>query len=124
MTQLSRLIKTIVLAVTLGFVFGLALGLILLAFSSMGTRSIFVMVWWTIVVMGSEAFGNAAKGFNSTSLQAVNFLGNYHNAGAWLFSTNDRLGVSGWISSFIVLMTTALAIYILHKRIRPVEVVS
>ena len=33
---------------------GLSISLVLLAFSSLGTRSIFVMVWWTIMVMGTE----------------------------------------------------------------------
>ena len=103
---------------------GASLSLILLAFSSMGKRSIFVMVWWTIVVMGTEAFGNIAKGFHSRSLQAVNFLGNYHNAGAALFSAPERLDVPGWISLLIVLGTTTLAILVLYRRIRPVEVVS
>lgn len=103
---------------------GVSLSLILLAFSSMGTRSLFVMVWWTIMVMGTEALGNIAKGINSTTLQAVNFLGNYHNAGAFLFSTSDRLDVPAWISALIVLAMTAGAVLILRKRIRPVEVVS
>ena len=103
---------------------GTSLALILLAFSSMGTRSIFVMVWWTIVVMGTDAFGNMAKGFHSTSLQAVNFLGNYHNAGAALFSAGARMDVPGWVSLVIVLAMTAFAVQVLRKRIRPVEVVS
>jgi hypothetical protein len=103
---------------------GVGLSLILLAFSSMGTRSLFVMVWWTIMVMGTEALGNIAKGINSTSLQAVNFLGNFHNAGAALFSTGDRLAVPGWISLLIVLAMVGGAVAILRKRIRPVEVVS
>ncbi len=103
---------------------GISLSLLLLAFSSMGTRSIFVMVWWAIVVMGTEAFGNIAKGFGSTSLQAVNLLGNYHNAGAALFSTGDRMDVPGWASLLIVLALTAGAVYMLRRKIRPVEVVS
>jgi ABC-type transport system involved in multi-copper enzyme maturation permease subunit len=103
---------------------GASLSLILLAFSSMGTRSIFVMVWWTIVVMGTEAFGNLARGFQNSGLQAVNFLGNYHNAGSWIFSAGDRLGVPGWSSLIVVLTTTGFALFVLYKRIRPVEVVS
>jgi hypothetical protein len=103
---------------------GISLSLVLLAFSSLGTRSLFVMVWWAILVMGTEAFGNIGKGVNSAPLQAVNFLGNYHNAAAPLFSTSDRLGVSGWISLLIVLVLTGWAVFTLRRRIRPVEVVS
>ena len=102
---------------------GASLSLILLAFSSLGTRSLFVMVWWAILVNGTEVLGNIAKGINSTALQTVNFLGNYHNAGAFLFGTGDRLDVSGWISFLIVLAMTAWAVFTLYKRIRP-EVVS
>lgn len=103
---------------------GISLSLILLAFSSLGTRSLFVMVWWTIMVMGTEALGNIGKGINSTALQAVNFLGNYHNAGAPIFSTGGRLDVSGWVSLLIVLAMTGWAVFTLYRRIRPVEVVS
>ena len=103
---------------------GISLSLVLLAFSSMGTRSIFVMVWWAIVVMGTEAFGNIAKGIGSTSLQAVNFLGNYHNAGAIIFAADHRLDVSVWVSLAIVLVLTAVAAVVLRRKIRPVEVVS
>jgi len=54
----------------------------------------------------------------------INFLGNYHNAGAVLFSADQRLGVSGWASFAVVLLWTAGAMFILHRQIRPVEVVS
>lgn len=103
---------------------GLSISLVLLAFSSLGKRSIFVMVWWTILVMGSETVQLIAKGLGNTSLQALNFLGNYHNAGAFLFDAEARLGVNGWVSFLVVLLWTAGAIFILHRRIRPVEVVS
>lgn len=103
---------------------GLSLSLILLAFSSLGTRSIFVMVWWTILVMGTDAFGTIARAFHSDTLQAVNFLGNYHNAGAVLFGAGDRIGVPGYASLAVVLAMTAWAVWTLRRRIRPVEVVS
>ena len=123
-TGMEMLLLTPLRATAYCVLSGISLSLILLAFSSLGTRSLFVMVWWTIMVMGTEALGNIAKGINSTALQTVNFLGNYHNAGAFIFSTSDRLDVSGWISGLVVVGMTAAAILILHKRIRPVEVVS
>ncbi len=103
---------------------GLSISLVLLAFSSMGKRSIFVMVWWTILVMGTETVQLIAKGLGNTSLQALNFLGNYHNAAAGLFSADARLGISSWVSLGMVLLWTAAAVLVLQRRIRPVEVVS
>lgn len=103
---------------------GGSIGLVLLAFSSMGTRSIFVMVWWTVLVTGTETIGAIAKGLGQDTLQAVNFLGQYHNAGALLFGAPARLAISPWASLAIVAGWTALALWVLRKRIRPVEVVS
>ncbi|MFT5783323.1 MAG: ABC-2 type transport system permease protein, partial [Candidatus Krumholzibacteriia bacterium] len=39
---------------------GASLSLVLLAFSSLGKRSIFVMVWWAIMVMGTETISAIA----------------------------------------------------------------
>jgi hypothetical protein len=103
---------------------GTSIGLVLLAFSSMGTRSIFVMVWWTVLVSGTETIGAIAKGLGQDTLQAVNFLGQYHNAGTLLFGAPARLAISPWASLAIVIGWTALALWVLRKRIRPVEVVS
>lgn len=103
---------------------GTSLSLVLLAFSSLGQRSIFVMVWWTILVMGTDAIAAAASGVGQNSLELLNFFGQYHNAGALLFGTSARLGVSSWLSLAVALIWTALAILVLRKRIRPVEVVS
>ena len=103
---------------------GTSMGLVLLAFSSMGTRSIFVMVWWTIMVSGTETISAIAEGLGRDGLQAVNFLGQYHNAGSWIFSSDPRLGVSPLVSLLVVGVWTAGAILLLRRRIRPVEVVS
>lgn len=100
--------------------------LVLLAFSSLGTRSIFVMVWWTLLVTGTDAIGGIAEGLlHKGGVQAVNFLGQYHNAGSLLFGSPRRLeGVSPWVSLGVILAWTALALWVLRRRIRPVEVVS
>ncbi len=103
---------------------GGSMSLVLLAFSSMGNRSIFVMVWWTIMVSGTETISAIAQGLGRDALQAVNFLGQYHNAGAWVFSSDARLGVSPGVSLLVVCGWTAVAIWVLRTRIRPVEVVS
>jgi ABC-2 type transport system permease protein len=103
---------------------GGSISLVLLAFSSLGKRSIFVMVWWTIMVSGTETIAAIAQGLGKGSLQAVNFLGNYHNAGSLIFSCPARLEVSPWVSLLIVAAWTALAVLVLRSKIRPVEVVS
>jgi hypothetical protein len=103
---------------------GLSMGLVLLAFSSMGKRTIFVMVWWTILVMGTEALGGIAKGLGQDAFEVVNFLGQYHNAGALIFGAGPRLGVSQAVSVLIVVLWTGFAVGVLRRRIRPVEVVS
>jgi len=103
---------------------GLSISLVLLAFSSLGTRSIFVMVWWTIMVSGTETMGAIAEGLGKGNLQIVNFLGQYHNAGSMLFSSSARLDVHPAVSLAALLVWTALAVWVLRWRIRPVEVVS
>jgi ABC-2 type transport system permease protein len=123
-TGLDLLLLTPLRATVYCLLSGASISLVLLAFSSLGKRSIFVMVWWTIMVSGTETIGAIAEGLGKGSVQAVNFLGNYHNAGALLFSSSPRLEVSPWISLLIVLSWTALAVLVLRNRIRPVEVVS
>ncbi len=104
---------------------GVSISLVLLAFSSLGKRSIFVMVWWTIMVSGTETIGIIGKNvLNSSTLEAVNFLGQYHNAGSVLFDSAARLDVSPWTSFGILLAWTAAAVWVLRRQIRPVEVVS
>lgn len=103
---------------------GASLSLVLLAFSSLGKRSIFVMVWWAIMVMGTETIGAIAEGMGQDSVQAVNFLGQYHNAGTVIFGAEPRLAVNPLVSCLILVAWTVGAILILRKQIRPVEVVS
>jgi ABC-type transport system involved in multi-copper enzyme maturation permease subunit len=123
-TGLELLLLTPLRALVYCVAAGTSLSLVLLAFSAMGTRSIFVMVWWTIVVSGTETIGAIAEGLGKDSVQAVNFLGQYHNAGSLLFGGPARLAVSPWLSLATVLAWTALAALLLRRRIRPVEVVS
>ena len=123
-TGMELLLLTPLRATVYCLLSGTSLALVLLAFSSMGTRTIFVMVWWTIMVSGTETIGAIAEGLGKGSFQAVNFLGNYHNAGSLLFSSPARLDVNPWISLLIVAAWTAAAVLALRYRIRPVEVVS
>jgi len=123
-TGMSMLLLTPLRATLYCILSGASMSLVLLAFSSMGTRSIFVMVWWTILIWGTEAIGAIARGLGKNSLEVVNFQGQYHNAGSILFGADPSLGISPWVSLAVVSIWTALAIFLLKKNIRPVEVVS
>jgi hypothetical protein len=123
-TGMDLLLLTPLRATVYCLLTGTSLSLVLLAMSSLGTRSIFVMVWWAIMVSGTETIGNVGGQLFGGAFEATNFLGNYHNAGALLFSSPARLNVSPWISLLIVCGWTAAAIWILRTKIRPVEVVS
>ncbi len=123
-TGLDLLLVTPLRALVYCGLTGLSMGLVLLAFSSMGKRTIYVMVWWTILVMGSEAIGGIARGLGRDAFEAANFLGQYHNAGSLIFGTEARLGVPRGVSLLVVVLWTALAVWVLRRRVRPVEVVS
>lgn len=104
---------------------GVSISLVLLAFSSLGKRSIFVMVSWAIMVMGTETIGAIGKNLlNSSAMEALNFLGQYHNAASALFSSASRLSVSPIVSVFVLLGWTIAAVLVLRRQVRPVEVVS
>ena len=123
-TGLDLLLLTPLRAILYCGLTGISMGLVLLAFSSMGKRTIYVMVWWTILVMGTEAIGGIARGLGKDAFEAANFLGQYHNAGSLIFGAGPRLGVPQAVSALVVTAWTALAVWVLRRRIRPVEVVS
>lgn len=123
-TGMDLLLLTPLRATVYCLVAGGSISLVLLAFSSLGKRSIFVMVWWTIMVSGTETIGAIAEGLGKDGVQAVNFLGQYHNAGSLLFSAPARLAVNPLVSLAILAAWTAVAIWVLRRQIRPVEVVS
>jgi hypothetical protein len=99
------------------------MGLVLLAISSLSDRTIFVVVWWTILFMGSEAFSLIVKLSAVDAFELVNFAGQYHNMGALVFGTEARLDVPPALSLAVVLGYAAAAVWVLRRRIRPVEVV-
>ncbi len=123
-TGLEMLLLTPLRATVYCLLAGTSMALVLLAFSSLGKRSIFVMVWWTIMVSGTETIGAIGDGLGRDALQAVNFMGQYHNAGAWVFDSAARLEISPGVSLAVVAAWTLGALWTLRKRIRPVEVVS
>jgi len=102
---------------------GTGMGLVLLAMSSLGDRTIYVIVWWTILFMGSEAFSLIVSLSNIDAFEFANFAGQYHNAGALVFGTEARLDVPPAVSLLLIMGYAAVAIWVLRRRIRPVEVV-
>jgi hypothetical protein len=100
------------------------MSLVLLAFSALGKRSIFVMVWWAVMVMGTKSLGAIAGALGRGSLQILDFMGQYGNGGTLLFGAEAQLEVPRIVSLLVILAWTALAGWVLCKRIRPVEVVS
>ena len=103
---------------------GLSMGLVLLAFSSLGKRSIFVMVWWAVMVMGTKTFGSIAAALDRGSLRILDFMAQYENAGTVLFGAGQQIDVPRLASFGAIVVWTALAAWVLHRRVRPVEVVS
>jgi len=103
---------------------GTSMSLVLLAFSCLGKRSIFIMVWWTVMVMGTKTLGAIAGAFDKGGLQLLDFMGQYDNAGTFLFGADPSLDVSRVLSLLVVIGWSALAIWVLRARIRPVEVVA
>ena len=102
---------------------GLGLSLVLLAFSSLGTRTVLVVVWWAVLCLGGEVVGNIGDGIGLDSFQYANFLGHWHNAGSLLLAADPRLPVPAPVSLLICLASMAGAVVVLWRRIRPVEVV-
>ncbi len=103
---------------------GASLSLLLLALSSLATRTVLVVVWWAVLCLGGEAVGNIGEALGLASLQFANLFGHWHNAGALLVGTAPRLPVSPWASLAVCAVVTAGAVWVLRRRIRPVEVVS
>ncbi|MEZ4387385.1 MAG: hypothetical protein R3D98_07350 [Candidatus Krumholzibacteriia bacterium] len=102
---------------------GVGLSLVLLALSSLGTRTVLVVVWWAVLCLGGEAIGNLGDGIGLDSFQYVNFLGHWHNASSLLMSAPARLPVPPAASLLICLASIAGSLAILRRQIKPVEVV-
>jgi len=108
-----------------GLIGGTGISLVLLAFSAMGTRTIFIVVWWTVLYMGTDAIGAIFAAVGVPRLQVVNFAGQFSNAATGLFAAAPRFSaIPPWVSLLICGGWAAVAIAILRRRIRPVEVVS
>jgi ABC-type transport system involved in multi-copper enzyme maturation permease subunit len=103
---------------------GVGLALVLLAFSALGTRTVLVVVWWAVICLGGEVVGGIGDGLGLDAFQYLNFLGHWHNASALLMAADARLPLPQVASLAICLGSMALALLVLRRRIRPVEVVT
>lgn len=105
-----------------GLLTGAMLSLVLLALSSLATRTVLVVVWWAMLCLGGEMIGGIGKILGLAGLQYANVLGQLHNAGSLMLGTAPRLPVAPWSSLLFWLLATAGAVVWLRARIRPVEV--
>ncbi len=103
---------------------GAALALVMLAFSSLGTRPVLVIVWWAVLCLGGDAVGNIGESVGADVLQYANFLDHWENAGSLLMGGGARLPISPWGSLAVCVAVTAAAVAVLRARVRPVEVVT
>jgi ABC-type transport system involved in multi-copper enzyme maturation permease subunit len=103
---------------------GAGLGAVVLALSSLATRTVLVVVWWTVLSLGGVAVGGIGQALGLGPLQFANLLGHWHNAGALLLGGAPKLPISPWLSLAVCILLFAGALAILRARIRPVEVVA
>ena len=76
------------------------------------------------MVMGTEVISAFSALFNQGSIEIINFLGQFHNAGSLIFGSEARLDIHPVVSLVAVLAWVGAAVIVLRWRIRPVEVVS
>lgn len=121
---LEMLLWTPARLVAFGVLSGAGLALVMLALSSMATRTVLVVVWWTVIAIGGDIVGHMGQGLGAPNLQFVNFLKHWQNAGSLVLASGPRLPVSPWISLALLAVVVAAAVTVLRRRIRPVEVVT
>lgn len=100
---------------------GAVLAVVLLALSAMGRRTIFVALWWVLLISGTETLGEIMTLFRPW-LAGIDFMAQLANAGSPLFGAEVDSAVSPGAGLVLVLLWTAAAAAVLRKRIRPVEV--
>jgi len=101
---------------------GTSFSLVLLALSSMGTRTVFVALWW-VLLFATEGLADIMAMFRP-ELRVLDFAGQHLNMGALFLGGAGMDGVSPWVSLAMVLGLIAAGLGVLRARVKPVEVVS
>jgi ABC-type transport system involved in multi-copper enzyme maturation permease subunit len=123
-TGLDMLLLTPLRATVYCALSGASIALVLLALSSIGTRAVFITMAWVILWLGSDQIADILTLLGGDWLRIIDFPAQYSRAGAVLFGATPASGPSGWLSLVLVVAYTALAVAVLRRRIRPVEIVS
>ena len=101
---------------------GVCYSLVLLALSSVGTRTVFVALWW-VLLFATDGLAEI-MGMFAPSLKILDFPGQHLNMGALLLGGDGVDGVAPAVSLAVVLLWTLAGALVLRRRVRPVEVVS
>ena len=103
---------------------GATYALVLLSISSMMTRTAFSVMWWVLLVAGTDALAEINALFDAR-LAVMSFPAQFLNAGTIFFDATRHIeGVAPGVSLAMVLLYAAAGWLILRHRIRPVEVVT
>ena len=123
-TGLEMLVEIPLRATAYCAVAGACYALVLLAISSLSSRTAFSVMWWVLLVAGTDALAEINQLFDPR-LEIMSFPGNFLNAGTLFFGAQPVMkAVPPAASLAVVLVCGAVGWLILRRRIRPVEVVS
>ncbi len=103
---------------------GASLSLVLLALSTLATRTVFVVMGWLLLLVGSPPLSRLLALFGGPWLRLCDVPAQYQHAGSVLFDAKPPLAYPPAVSAGAVLLLTAAAVLLLRRRIRPVEVVA
>lgn len=101
---------------------GVCFSMVLLALSSVGTRTVFVALWW-VLLFATDGLAEIMAMF-APALKIVDFPGMHLNMGVLFLGGRAVEGVAPVASLAVVLLWTAAGAAVLSRRVRPVEVVS
>lgn len=123
-TGFELLLSTPLRLIVVSAFIGVGLALVLMALSSMGTRTVMVVIWWAVLCLGGDMIGNIGDTLGLDGLQYANFVGHWFNASSLIMSSPARLPLPPLVSLLLCLLMIVLALFVLRSRIKPVEVVA
>lgn len=123
-TGLDMLLLTPLRATIYCLLAGTSLGLVLLALSAAGRRTVFIAMSWLLLFAGSALVAQILTLFGGPWMKLLDVPAQYDHAGSLLFGAKAPLEYPRLISCLLIAGYTAGAWVVLRRRIRPVEVVS